>query len=70
MTRMSGSRWAATAKASLTYIPEEYRFTGVSRNFSASENATISSNFLFISALRMPNTDPLKKMFSRPVNSE
>ena len=30
--RISGSRWAATANASRTYIPEEYRFTGVSRN--------------------------------------
>jgi hypothetical protein len=30
-------------------MPEEYHFTGVSRKFSTSEKATISSNFLEIS---------------------
>ncbi len=53
-SRISGSRWAATAKARRTYIPLEYRFTGVSRNCSTSENATISSNFLSISAWSSP----------------
>ena len=33
---ISGSRCAATANASRTYIPLEYRFTGVSMNFSTS----------------------------------
>ncbi len=32
---------AATAKANLTYMPEEYRFTGVSINLPISENSTI-----------------------------
>ena len=31
-SRISGSRCAATEKASRTYIPLEYRFTGVSMN--------------------------------------
>ena len=31
-SRMSGSRCAATAKPSRTYIPEEYHFTGMSMN--------------------------------------
>ena len=57
--RTSGSRWAATAKASRTCIPLEYRLTGVSRNGPMSANATISSNFRSISALRMPSTAPL-----------
>ena len=58
--RISGSRWAATANASRTYIPLEYRFTGVSRNCSTSANATISSNFAPISVRRMPRIAPLR----------
>ena len=33
----------ATAKARRTYIPTEYRFTGVSMNLPTPENSTISS---------------------------
>ena len=51
------------------YMPLEYRFTGVSRNASTSENATISSNFFLISSRLIPRIAPFKKMFSRPVNS-
>jgi hypothetical protein len=40
------SRYAASANASRTYIPEEYRRTGASMNSSHPENATTSSNFL------------------------
>ncbi len=43
--------------------------TGVSRNCSTSAKATISSNFRLISARRIPRIAPLRKMFSRPVNS-
>ena len=38
-------------------------------NFSTSAKATISSNLRRISALLMPRMAPLRKMFSRPVNS-
>ena len=44
MNRISGCKWAATANARRTVIPDEYLFTGVSMNFSTSANATISSN--------------------------
>ncbi len=54
MIRISGSRCAATANARRTRMPDEYRLTGVSRNFSTSEKATISSNFARISARFMP----------------
>ena len=67
--RISGSRCAATANASRTYIPDEYRFTGVSRKASTSENATISSNLRVISDRRMPRSEPLRYTFSRPVSS-
>ena len=40
----SGSRWAATENASRTYMPLEYRFTGVSMNCSTPENSRISSS--------------------------
>ena len=43
--------------------------TGVSRNRSTSENATISSNFRAISDRFIPRIEPLRKMFSRPVRS-
>ena len=56
--RISGSRCAATAKASRTCIPELYRFTGVSRNFSTPEKATISSNLRSISRLVIPRRVP------------
>jgi hypothetical protein len=68
-TRISGSRCAATAKASRTYIPLLYRLTGVSRNRSTSAKATISSNFFRISALVIPKIAPLRKIFSLPVSS-
>ena len=42
--RMSGRTAVATANARRIYMPLEYRFTGVSRNFSTSENLTMSSN--------------------------
>ena len=51
------------------HAAELYRFTGVSRNFSTSLNATISSNFALISARLIPRIAPLRKMFSRPVSS-
>ena len=38
---ISGSKCAATAKPRRTYIPLEYRFTGVSMNCSTPENSTI-----------------------------
>jgi len=58
--KISGSRCAATPNASRTYIPEEYRLTGVSRNFSTSANATISSNLRLISARDIPRIAPFK----------
>ena len=68
-TRISGSRWAATANARRTCMPLEYRLTGVSIMASTSANATISSNFLSISAFFIPRIAPLRYTFSRPVNS-
>ncbi len=62
-------RCAATANASLTYIPLLYRFTGVSRNVSTPANSTISSNFRLISVRLMPRIAPFKNTFSRPVSS-
>jgi hypothetical protein len=56
-------------KRELTYIPELYRFTGVSIYRAQPENSTISSNFRAISAFRIPKIAPFRKMFSRPVNS-
>ena len=44
-------------------------FTGVSRNFSTSAKATISSNFLKISRCVIPSIAPLRKIFSLPVSS-
>ena len=41
-------------------MPEEYRLTGVSRNFSISANSIISSNFRLISCLLMPRIAPLR----------
>jgi glycosyltransferase involved in cell wall biosynthesis len=41
----------------------------VSKNFSIPENSTISSNFLIISKRFIPKIAPLRKIFSRPVNS-
>ena len=67
--RISGSRCAATENASRTYIPLEYRFTGVSRNVSTPEKSTISSNFASISPRFIPRIAPFMKMFSRPVSS-
>jgi hypothetical protein len=55
----------ATAKASRTYMPDEKCLTGVSRNFSTSAKATISSNLRLISTRLMPRIAPFKKMFSR-----
>ena len=48
-SRISGSRCAATANASRTYMPLEYRFTGVSMKRSTPENSTISSKRCSIS---------------------
>jgi len=45
---------ALCAKVNLTYIPLEYRFTGVSMNASMPENDTMSSNFLCISVRPSP----------------
>ncbi len=41
-------------------MPLLYRLTGVSRNFSTSAKATISSNLLRISARVMPRMDPFR----------
>ena len=68
-SRISGSRCAATANASRTYIPLEYRFTGVSMNFSTPANSTISGNLRWISRRFIPSTAPFRKTFSRPVSS-
>ena len=68
-TRISGSKWAATAKPSLTYMPVENLFTGVSKNFSISAKATISSSLFDISLKLKPFIDPFKNIFSLPVNS-
>ena len=67
--RISGSRCAATANASRTYIPLEYRLTGVSMNVATPEKSTMSSNLRRISSRRMPRIAPLRKMLSRPVSS-
>ena len=69
MISTSGSRCAATANASRTYIPLEYRLTGVSMNFPIPLNSTISSNFALISRRFMPRIAPFRYVFSRPVSS-
>src|SRR2546421_64289 len=68
-TRMSGSRCAATANASRMYMPLEYRFTGVSMNFSTPAQSTIWSNLAEISDPRMPRMAPFRYTLSRPVRS-
>ena len=60
MIIISLSKCAATAKASFTYIPLEYRFTGVSINFAHSENSIISSIFESTSFLFMPRMAPFR----------
>src|SRR5205809_393890 len=66
---MSASRCAAIEKPSRTYIPDEYHFTGVSMNGPTPAKATMRSSLRAISRRRMPSTEPLRKMFSRPVSS-
>jgi hypothetical protein len=66
---MSASRCAATAKARRRYMPEEYRFTGVSMNRSTPANETISSNRPAISFRLIPRMAPFRETFSRPVSS-
>ena len=65
----SGSKWAATANARRTYMPLEYRFTGVSMNFSTPEKSTISSKRCSISPRFIPRIAPFRYTFSRPVSS-
>jgi len=60
MISTSGSRCAATANASRTYIPLEYRLTGVSMNFPIPLNSTMSSNFALTSRRFMPRIAPFK----------
>ena len=60
MMSTSGSRCAATANASLTYIPLEYRLTGVSMNLPIPLKSTISSNFALISRRFMPRIAPFR----------
>ena len=69
MIMISELRWAATANASRTNIPDEYRFTGVSMNSPTSENAMISSIRSLIAARFMPRIAPFIYTFSRPVSS-
>jgi hypothetical protein len=57
---MSGSKCAATENASRTNIPLEYRFTGVSMNFSMPEKSTIVSSLRVISLRFMPRIAPLR----------
>ena len=59
-TRISLSRWAATAKARRMYMPVEYRLTWVSRNFSVPAKSTMASNRSLISRRRMPSRVPLR----------
>ena len=68
-SRISGSRCAATAKASRTDMPLEYRLTGVSMNCSTPANSTMSRNLRAISRRLIPSTEPFRKTFSRPVSS-
>ncbi len=68
-SRISGSRCAATANASRTYMPLEYRLTGVSMNRSTPEKSTISSKRAAISRRDSPRIEPLRNTFSRPVSS-
>lgn len=51
-----------------TYIPLEYRFTGVSNNRLISANLTISSNFARVSDRFIPRIALLRKIFFRPVS--
>ncbi len=67
--RISESKKAATAKASLTYIPEEYLLTGVPMYLSTPEKLIISSSFFDISDFDIPKIAPFRKIFSLPVNS-
>ncbi len=60
MLMISLSRWAATLNASLTYIPLEYRLTGVSMKSPTSEKAMISSILASISAWVMPKIAPFR----------
>ncbi|MNQ67692.1 hypothetical protein D3C85_822260 [compost metagenome] len=69
ITKISGSRKAATAKANRTVIPLLYLFTGVSMYRSQPENSIISSSLEAISFLVIPKIAPFKKIFSRPVIS-
>ena len=50
-------------------MPDEYHFTGMSMNGPTPENSTMRSSLVAISLRRMPSTEPLRKMFSRPVSS-
>ena len=60
MIMISLSRCAATLKASLTYIPLEYRLTGVSIKSPTSENSMISAILASISARVIPRMAPLR----------
>ena len=68
-TRISGSTWIAVEKASRTYIPLEYSFTGRSINVPISANFSIWGNTRSISWREIPRISPFRKTFSRPLNS-
>ena len=69
MTRISGSKKAATAKPKRTVIPLEYLFTGVSIYLSMPAKSIISSILCLISQRVIPIMAPFIYIFSLPVIS-
>ena len=68
-TKIPGSTCIAVANASRTYMPVEYSFTGRSRKSPISAKAAIEGRARSISPRLSPMISPLRKTFSRPVNS-
>ena len=68
-TIISGSTWIAVENASRTSMPDEYFFTGTSRNASTPENATIASRRCARSLRVIPRSEPFRYTLSRPVSS-
>ncbi len=52
-----------------TYMPDEYRLTGMSMNSPTPENSTISSYRSLTSRRLIPRMAPFRKTLSRPESS-
>src|SRR5918996_4109196 len=68
MSRMSGSMFTATEKASRPYIPDEYVRIGRSTKSPSSANSAISSYFAASCARVSPAASPPSTTFSRPLS--